>query len=206
MHDGTLSVFITNLGKYNEGELVGDWLKLPTDYETLHETLKDIGIGGRYEEWFITDYECSISGMTDYLGEYENLDELNYMAELIYELSKYDEEKLEAVLDYESPMGASNVIEIIMNLDDYSVYSSIEDDEDLGRYYIEELDALDVPEHLRNYIDYEAYGRDVRFSTDGNFTSYGWVEDTTNGHHSQSYDGLDDIPDEYIITRKVDDE
>ena len=205
MHD-TLSVFITNLGKYNEGELVGDWLGLPTDYETFAKTLKDIGIGGRYEEWFITDYDCSISGMTDYLGEYENLDELNYMAELIDELSKWDEEKLEAVLDYESPRGVSGVIEIIMNLDDYSVYSDIENDEDLGRYYIEELNALDVPEHLRNYIDYEAYGRDVRFSTDGNFTSYGWVEDTTYGHHSQSYDGLGGIPDEYIITRKVDDE
>lgn len=205
MHD-TLSVFITNLGKYNEGELVGDWLGLPTDYETLHETLKNIGIGGRYEEWFITDYECSISGMTDYLGEYENLDELNYMAELIDECSKSDEEKLEAVLDYESPKGTSSVIEIIMNLDDYDFYSDIENDEDLGRYYIEELNALDVPEYLSSYIDYEAYGRDVRFSTNGNFTNYGWVEDTTYGHHSQNYDGLEDIPDEYIITRKVDDE
>ncbi|WP_413788539.1 antirestriction protein ArdA, partial [Providencia stuartii] len=24
-----ISVFITNLGKYNEGELVGEWLELP---------------------------------------------------------------------------------------------------------------------------------------------------------------------------------
>lgn len=205
MHDG-LSVFITNLGKYNEGELVGDWLNLPTDYETLHETLKRIGIGGRYKEWFITDYECSIFGMTDYLGEYENLDELNYMAELIDECSKSDEEKLEAVLDYESPNGAGEIIEIIMNLDDYDFSSSIEDDEDLGRYYIEGLNALDVPEYLSSYIDYEAYGRDVRLSLDGNFSKYGWVNDASYGHHSQSYTGVDDIPDEYIITRNVDEE
>lgn len=205
MHDA-LSVFITNLGKYNEGELVGDWLGLPTDYETLHETLKSIGIGGRYEEWFITDYECSISGMTDYLGEYENLDELNYMAELIDECSRSDEEKLEAVLDYESPNGAGRIIEIIMNLDDYDFSSSIEDDEDLGRYYIEELNALDVPEYLSSCINYEAYGRDVRLNSNGNFSKYGWVNDTSYGHHSQSYDSLDDIPDEYIITRNVDEE
>ncbi len=29
LKSGVISVFITNLGKYNEGELVGEWLELP---------------------------------------------------------------------------------------------------------------------------------------------------------------------------------
>ena len=27
--------FVTNLGKYNEGKLVGEWVKFPTDTEGL---------------------------------------------------------------------------------------------------------------------------------------------------------------------------
>lgn len=45
-----------------------------------------IGIGQKddfgfpYEEWFITDYDCYVDGLYDKLGEYANLDELNYLA------------------------------------------------------------------------------------------------------------------------------
>lgn len=35
--------------------------------------------------------------------------------------------------------------------------------------YIQELDAIQVPEHLIDYIDYEAYGRDVRINKDDYF-------------------------------------
>ena len=31
------AAFITNLGKYNEGELVGEWVKFPTTPEKLQE-------------------------------------------------------------------------------------------------------------------------------------------------------------------------
>ena len=30
-HDCPFEAFITNLGKYNEGELIGEWLKFPTE-------------------------------------------------------------------------------------------------------------------------------------------------------------------------------
>ena len=30
--------------------------------------------------------------------------------------------------------------------------------------------------NLKNYIDYEGFGRDVRLESDGTFTDYGWIE------------------------------
>ena len=46
--------YITNLGKYNEGELVGETLKFPTSPQAVEALLKDIGVDGiRYEEIFI---------------------------------------------------------------------------------------------------------------------------------------------------------
>ena len=46
-----LKVWIGNLGKYNEGELVGKWIDLPMDKEEIKKAFDDIGINERYEEY-----------------------------------------------------------------------------------------------------------------------------------------------------------
>lgn len=62
-HDCPFEAYITNLGKYNEGELVGEWVKFPTTSEDLKKVFERIGIGSKddfgnpYEEWFISDYD-----------------------------------------------------------------------------------------------------------------------------------------------------
>ena len=70
--------YITNLGKYAEGQLVGETLKFPATTEEVQSLLKNIGVDGvRYEEFFITAFDGDVMGLYDYLTEYENLDELN---------------------------------------------------------------------------------------------------------------------------------
>ena len=39
-HDCPFEAFITNLGKYNEGELVGEWVKFPTTSEELQKVFE----------------------------------------------------------------------------------------------------------------------------------------------------------------------
>ena len=96
--DDSFQAFVTNLGKYNEGELVGEWVKFPTTEEEMQKVFERIGIGSKdefghvYEEWFITDYECPVHGVYDMLGEYESLDKLNYLASRIDEMDKWDQE------------------------------------------------------------------------------------------------------------------
>lgn len=85
------------------------------------------------------------------------------------------------------------------NLNCYDVYPDINDYDDLDRYYIDELDAMRVPEHLKNYIDYEAYGRDIVLDEDGEFTDHGYVRDTGNSF-TEVYDGnRENIPEEYRV-------
>ena len=43
--DGDFEAFVTNLGKYNEGMLVGEWVKLPTTEEEMQKVFERIGIG-----------------------------------------------------------------------------------------------------------------------------------------------------------------
>ena len=76
--------YITNLGKYAEGQLVGETLKFPATTEEVQSLLKNIGVDGvRYKEFFITAFDGDVMGLYDYLTEYENLDELNHLAHLI---------------------------------------------------------------------------------------------------------------------------
>ena len=210
--DYPFAAFITNLGKYNEGELVGEWVKFPTTAEELKEVFKRIGIGQKddfgqpYEEWFITDYDCYVDGLYDKLGEYENLDELNYLASKLDEMSESEYAQFQAGMEMGDHCGSlQEIINLTENLDCYEVYPDIHDYDDLGRYYIEELDVMQVPEHLQNYIDYEAYGRDVAIDENGAFTDQGYVRDTGDSFH-EYYDGeRGSIPDEYRVMTFQDD-
>ena len=211
--DYPFAAFITNLGKYNEGSLVGEWVKFPTTAEELQKVFERIGIGSKddfgqpYEEWFITDYDCYVDGLYDKLGEYENLDELNYLASKLDEMSQGEYEQFQAAMEIGDHSGSlQEIINLTENLDCYDIYPDIRDHDDLGRYYIEELDSMQVPEHLRNYIDYEAYGRDVALEEGGEFTDFGYVRDTGD-RFDEVYDGdRDSIPEEYRVMTFQDEE
>ena len=210
--DYPFAAFITNLGKYNEGELVGEWVKFPTTAEEMKEVFKRIGIGQRddfgqpYEEWFITDYDCYVDGLYSKLGEYENLDELNYLASKLDEMSDSEYAQFQAGMEMGDHCGSlQEIINLTENLDCYEVYPHIEDYDDLGRYYIEELEVMQIPEHLQNYIDYEAYGRDMAMDENGSFTDQGYVRDTGD-RFCEYYDGeRGSIPDEYRVMTFQDD-
>ena len=175
--------YITNLGKYNEGELVGETLKFPTTTEEVQGLLKRIGVDGvRYEEFFITSFDGDVLGLYDYLSEYENLDELNHLACLLSELDQGDLEKFEAVIDSgEHTSSVADLINLTQNLDCFEFYPGVEDDETLGPYF-----------------DYEAYGRDVRINEDGHFAPGGYVLNN-GGKFIEHYHGIEDIPAEHKV-------
>lgn len=168
--------FITNLGKYNEGELIGEWIEFPIDDDELQEVFERIGIsdeptedGVYYEEYFFTDWDCEIECN---FGEYESIRNVNDFAEGL-EAWEGEEDKLKAVCEIWS---LEEAVEDGPN--GWHLYSDIEDDEDLGYYWVEESGCYDTKSlgRLANYIDYEAFGRDIRFEVDGGHTDYGWVE------------------------------
>ena len=123
-----------------------------------------------------------------------------YLASKLDEMSQGEYEQFQAAMEIGDHSGSlQEIINLTENLDCYDIYPDIHDHDDLGRYYIEELDAMQVPEHLRNYIDYEAYGRDVALEEGGEFTDLGYVRDTGSSFH-EYYDGEHgSIPEEYRV-------
>lgn len=68
-----MQVYIANLGKYNEGELVGAWFTPPIDYDEMAER---IGLNDEYEEYTIHDYELPFE-----IDEYTPIEEINRLCE-----------------------------------------------------------------------------------------------------------------------------
>ena len=165
--DSTLyfSAFITNLGKYNEGELVGDWVEFPIDEDEVNEILKSIGIGSTdefgqpYEEWFITDYDTN-SGID--LGEYASYDDLEEVGNVIEEINRNG-----SVTAFRNAMevcdGSADAIALAIDNGEIVFYDGVTTDSDLGYALIDEMYGDDIPESIaEDYIDFEALGRDLR--------------------------------------------
>src|SRR5690625_7883275 len=71
--------FITNRGKYNEGEVNGAWFTPPIDFEEVKER---IGLNGEYEEYAIFDYELPFE-----IGEYTPISEVNRLCAMVEEIA-----------------------------------------------------------------------------------------------------------------------
>ena len=149
-----MKIALTNLGKYNEGYLIYKWLELPATDDEIKAAMDEIGINERYEEWFITDYECSYLQ----IGEYDSIDELNEIAEALDDLDDYEKDIVKVLLDE-----GYDLDEALEIKDDCIVWSDCDDMADVAYQMYEEGLLGDIPEHLVNYIDWEAYGRDLSF-------------------------------------------
>ena len=192
--------YVTNLGKYNEGELLSEPLKFPAATEEVQAVLKRIGVEGlRYEEYFMAEYVSDIPGLAQSLGEYADIDELNHLAHLLSELNESELDIFSAAVSAgEHTASVGDLINLVENLDCYDFYIGVSDDETLGRIYAEDMELINIPENLRDYFDYEAYGRDMRINEDGGFVKGGFF--LPNGSQFiEYYHGLEDIPDEHKV-------
>lgn len=156
-----IKIALTNLGKYNEGDLVFKWIDLPASEEEIEEVKEAIGINDQYEEWFISDYETDIEGLT--IDEYENLERLNELAERLDDLADWEMDTVAAIIE----ATGQDLEEALETFDGgkYSFYPDCDSLEDLAEYMVDEGcfgDTRDMGT-LVNYIDYERLGRDLGY-------------------------------------------
>lgn len=152
-------IYLTNLGKYNEGELVGKWIDLPIDDDDLEKVYEEIKIDfNEYEEVFITDFENDYGYHVD---EYDSIEELNEIADEFEHLTAYETDIVKVLID----QGGYTAEDALDKKDNVIVYSDCYTMEDVARQYAESVGLLDeVPDYLQSYFDYEAYGRDMEIS------------------------------------------
>lgn len=154
-------IFITNLGKYNEGRLIGKWLELPCD--NLQKELESIGVkkGSAYEEAFITDYENN----WDYkVGEYENINLLNDMAKELRKVEKGNNKKWLLAYCEALEMNLAEAIEDVeyQNSTFYEDQKMIDVTTELFNMWLDrEIKDKDLKQLIQWHFDYEIYAEEL---------------------------------------------
>ena len=200
MAEPILSGYLSNLGKYTEGRPAGEWVTFPTTAEHLKEVFDRIGIDFKhYEEWHFTEFQSPIPGLAEHLSEYSHPDELNYLGKLLEMQFDDDREKFIAAIEYgDHADSLQDIINLAQNLDCYWIYPSVHNEEEYGRYLVDELEEPELPEEAKKYFMYEEYGRDASINDDGMFTEKGYIYNNRNTF-TEWYDGRD-VPEEYRVT------
>ena len=92
-----VNVWIGCLAAYTSGRLHGQWIEVTPDVETLEEEIQEVlktSPMPNAEEYFVADYESPIP-----IGEYESLDNVCLISEIVNELEGHVAEKLECFSD-----------------------------------------------------------------------------------------------------------
>ena len=143
-----MAVYIANLGKYNEGYLVGDWFRFPLNEEEIAER---IGLNAEYEEYAVHDTE----NFPMEVSEYISIEELNNIYDMLEDFPDYIVDSLDEFISH-----YGSLEELAEHTDEIYHYPDCETMTDVAYYYIDELQMLgEIPPQLQNYIDYEAYGQ-----------------------------------------------
>ncbi|MCB4766581.1 MAG: antirestriction protein ArdA [Sulfurovum sp.] len=161
-----LQIYLTDLECYNNGHLVGDWVKLPMDKDDLAFTVKMIlGKGEKlcndnfHEEYLITDFEFFTIPVFN-IEEYDNIYTLNNKTLLLEELKEYELKIVKFLLDN----GICSTIEdALEETDNVIVYEDMSMAE-VAEIIIEESYDLDaLPSIISSHINYESIARDLEY-------------------------------------------
>lgn len=156
-------VYVANLGKYNEGQLVGGWISLPTTDERIFKFLRDVvGIDAQYEEYAIHDWESDI---LEYPGEFVDLLEINRQCDILDEMDD-DERNV-----YALAQSAGYDVDVnTFNAEDYFVIGNCDNDTDLGYAIITEIyGGISEIANPQYYIDEEALYNDLLITEEPSF-------------------------------------
>ena len=194
-----LNATLANLRLFNSGIYKDVTISFPTTTEKIHSALRKIAIDGRENtEILIISYETDVKGLAANLGEYENIDDLNYLASRLAGFSPYEMAVFSAAVQHgEYSNSLQDLINLTYNLECFTLYPDVTDAETYGRTLLTEIEEIEIPKEIKSYIDYEAYGEDRQINEGGDFTAFGYVLNN-QAPFEDVYDGFS-IPKEYAV-------
>ena len=72
-------------------------------------------------------------------------------------------------------------------------YAGVDSDKELGHIYADDMENINIPEDVRPYFDFEAYGRKMRSDDKGCFVNGGYLM-CSGVAFEERYHGPEDIP------------
>lgn len=151
------SVYVGTYNKYANGCLDGAWLNLDDfeDFEDFEKKCKEIHNDENDPEFMVQDYEkgCLINKKTFQESGIGWIEDIFEIAEK-FRNTKIDEDALLAFYEIFGHFPEDEDEFYEKYIGEFSSYY------ELGEFLIDELECFEIPEPLKNYIDYEKYGRE----------------------------------------------
>ena len=198
--DVKLTARLLNADKCREGEVAETDVVFPTTKAAIQEALKAVGVDGvRCRNVFLIEHDSNLSGFCHCLNQSDSVDELNYLCHLLSDMTDTELATFRAVVEYGAHNeNAAALINLALNVESYDFYAGVDSDKELGRIYMEDMGTTDVPEEVRPFFDYAAYGRKVREDDKGCFVNDGYLMRSGLAFRER-YRGPEDIPKEYRV-------
>ena len=171
--DVKLTARLLNADKCREGEVAETDVVFPTTKAAIQEALKAVGVDGiRCRNVFLIEHDSNLSGFCHCLNQSDSVDELNYLCHLLSDMTDTELATFRAVVEYGAHNeNAAALINLALNVETYDFYAGVDSDKELGRIYVEDMGSIDVPDEVRPFFDYAAYGRKVREDDKGCFVN-----------------------------------
>lgn len=153
-------IYVGTYAKYNAGSIAGAWLSLEGhDKESFLEACKELHKDEADPELMFQDFE----GFPKALYSESHIDDR------IFDWLELDEDDRELLEVYQNEIDSDADIEKARE----AFMGKHDSESDWAAQWLEETGGLEgVPEHLQNYIDFEAYARDARLGGDVSFVRH----------------------------------
>jgi len=158
------------IGKIN-GIATGEQriLSLPKPLSELNAFLMDMGIdknnGFKYE---VSGIRTGHDSLDEVMANYQNIDELNYIAEFMRNRDEGDIERIVSIAKSEQSQNAKDFINIMHNSGHFEVYNA-PDFEELGKEIAFAWDKIDDDSPIRQCINFKEYGESFHDAHEGKF-------------------------------------
>lgn len=149
-----IRVYVANLNKYSEGTVDDRCFTLPMDADELTEEIEKFANG---DEYGIFSYEAPF-----FIGELDNLHTLNEQMQELEILGKnLSDKEMTALLEW-----VDNLEDAISLLRDgrvrfYDTKIEYPQWSDLAELLVYEHGYMQIPDRLKDYMDFEQIGRDL---------------------------------------------
>lgn len=207
------SAWIGNLGKYVGGELQGEWVGVPASPQELEAALARIG----GEEQIVFDYDLpeKYGFLREILGEYSSPEELNLLGAALHGLDERELDALAAFADFQGTMTVQELLNAAAQAEKIPYYGydfeGMENVPNMGKEekygytvvenYMPDLVPMLEGYHIKDYLDYEAIGRDAVLSGDVYLYEDGYIQAAEKGPDLSLYD-MDGLREQFSPERQ----
>lgn len=197
----SIKAFVVNSKAYDDGNHdCGEWVTFPITPAEIKAVYDRIGIDGiDFKQVFFDDFKTDVAGLQKILSVHTDIDELNYLAVCLSDLSSSELAKLNAIAETAPFERLETFIDFAANSSCYVLIEGVHDTKELGEYYLYQSDMVQMPEEWKGGIDPKAFGTYIQKDAAGIFTKAGFLMESGN-EWLDDYCGKEEIPQIFRIS------